>query len=123
MGAAIIVLGLAFAAYQGARSSLVYYLTPTEFATRPDLRGVQVRLAGRVAPGSVEKAPGDVRFVITDAASQFRVRFTGPLPDLFAEGRQVLVEGKLDAQGWLQADQVITTHPSEYKEKHPDRAP
>lgn len=121
IGGAVIVLGLAFVAYQGARSSLVYYLTPTEFARRPDLRAVQVRLAGRVSSGSVEKGEGVTRFAITDGITVYRVRFTGALPDLFAEGREVLVEGRLDAQGMLLATQVITTHPVEYKEKHPDR--
>jgi cytochrome c-type biogenesis protein CcmE len=121
IGSAVIVLSLAFAAYQGARSSLVYYLTPTEFGRRPDLRAVRVRLAGRVAAGSLERAAGVARFTITDGITPYRVRFAGPLPDLFAEGREVLVEGRLDTAGILIASQVITTHPVEYKEQHPDR--
>lgn len=122
VGSAIIVLGLAFVAYQGARSSMVYYLTTSEFAGRPDLHGARVRLAGRVDPGSVVKADGEVRFAITDGTTRFPVRFTGPLPDLFAEGREVLVEGRLDRNGVLQASQVISTHPVEYKEeKYPER--
>jgi cytochrome c-type biogenesis protein CcmE len=121
IAAAIILAGLGFAAYRGARSSIVYYLTPTEFASRPDLAGSQVRLAGQVAAGSVERVPGEVRFVVADAGARYRVHYTGPLPDLFAEGGQVLVEGRLDSAGWLQASQVITTHPTEYKERYPDR--
>ncbi|MGQ0550387.1 MAG: cytochrome c maturation protein CcmE [Armatimonadota bacterium] len=121
VGGAVIVAALAFAAYQGVRSSMVYYLTTSEFAARPDLRAARVRLAGRVDAGSVEKSGGAVRFAITDGITLYRVVFSGPLPDLFAEGRQILVEGRLDAGGVLEASQVISTHPVEYKEKYPDR--
>jgi len=120
IGGAVIVLALAFAAYQGARSSMVYYLTPTEFGGRPELRLARVRLAGTVEAGSVHTSEGVARFVLTDGSTSYPVRFSGPLPGLFAEGRQVLVEGRLDA-GVLQASQVISTHPVEYKEKYPDR--
>ena len=121
IGGAVIVLALVFAAYQGVRSSMVYYLTPTEFAGRPELRWARVRLAGTVEAGSVQKSDGVARFILTDGRSSYQVRFAGPLPDLFAEGRQILVEGRLDAAGVLQASGVISTHPVEYKEKYPDR--
>lgn len=116
LGSAVIVAALAMVAYQGARSSMVYYLTPTEFASRPDLRAMRVRLAARVVPGSVEKSGEIHRFAIGDGTTSYRVQFSGPLPDLFSEGREVLVEGRLDTSDALQATQVITTHPVEYKE-------
>ncbi|HET8680198.1 MAG TPA: cytochrome c maturation protein CcmE [bacterium] len=121
VGGAVIVLSLGFVAYQGVRSSIVYYLTPTEFAGRPELRQAKVRLAGRVDGGSVAKSTGEARFAITDGITRYDVRFAGPLPDLFAENRQVLVEGRLDTGGIFVASQVISTHPVEYKEKYPDR--
>jgi cytochrome c-type biogenesis protein CcmE len=111
----IIVAALGFVAYQGVRSSMVYYLTPTEFKTRPELRHNKIRMAGRVVPGSVVKTEGLVRFEITDGITPYAVRYGGPLPDLFAEGREVLVEGRVDSAGVIQAAQVISTHPPEYK--------
>ncbi len=121
VGGAVIVAALAFAAYQGVRSSMVYYLTTSEFAARPELRMARVRLAGRVDAGSVERSEGISRFAITDGVTLYRVHYAGPLPDLFAEGRQVLVEGRLDARGAIEASGVISTHPVEYKEKYPER--
>ena len=121
VGSVVIVLSLAFVAYQGVRSSMVYYLTTTEFSKRTELRYTKIRMAGKVVPGSVEKSIGLAQFEITDGITPYRVRFAGPLPDLFAEGREVLVEGRVDQQGLLQASQVISTHPPEYKEKYPDR--
>jgi cytochrome c-type biogenesis protein CcmE len=119
IGSAMVVVALGFVAYQGVRSSMVYYLTPTEFRDRPEIRHQKVRLAGRVVPGSVGRAEGIARFEITDGITPYRVRYAGPLPDLFAEGREVLVEGRLDDAGVLQATQVISTHPPEYQA--PDR--
>ena len=121
IGSAVIILALGFAAYQGVRSSMVYYLTPTEFKNRPELSQKKIRLAGTVVPGSVEKSEGVARFAIADDTTRYRVRFAGPLPDLFAEGRMVLVEGRMDSQSVLVAEQVISTHPPEYQEKHPER--
>jgi len=121
VGGGVIVAALAFAAYQGVRSSMVYYLTTSEFAGRPELRAARIRLAGRVDSGSVAKSDDLIRFAITDGVTLYHVRFAGPLPDLFAEGREVLVEGRLDARGVIEASQVISTHPIEYKEKYPER--
>lgn len=115
VASAIVVVALGFVAYQGVRSSMVYYLTPTEFKNRPDLQHNRIRMAGRVIAGSVAKAGGQVGFEITDGLTPYRVRYGGPLPDLFAEGREVLVEGRLDTGGIIQASQVISTHPPEYK--------
>lgn len=121
IGLALIAVAIGAVAYSGIRSAAVYYLTPTEFAARPDLHSAQVRLAGRVAPGSVERVEGRVvGFRITDGATAFHVRYEGPLPDLFAEEREVLVEGRLDG-GVLLAARVMTTHPTEYKEGPPGR--
>ncbi len=121
IGGAVIVASLGFAAYQGARSSIVYYLTPAEFASRPELHQAKIRLAGRVDVGSIQRSPGEARFVITDESARYPVRYTGVLPGLFTEGGRVLVEGRLDREGVFQATQVITTHPVEYREKYPDR--
>jgi cytochrome c-type biogenesis protein CcmE len=123
VGSVVIILALGFVAYQGVRSSMVYYLTTSEFAKRPELHYNKVRMAGVVVAGSVQRAEGLAQFEITDGITPYHVRFAGPLPDLFAEGRQVLVEGRVDQQGVFQASQVISTHPPEYKEKHPDRTP
>lgn len=118
---ALVIAALAVAAYQGVRSATVYYLTPAEFAGRPDLRGARVRLAGTVQPRSVTTREGRTQFTLADGTAAYRVEFAGPLPDLFAEGRQVLVEGRLADEGVFQATQVISTHPTEYRVRYPER--
>ena len=115
-GLIVIAAALAAVAYAGIRSAAVYYLTPTEFAARADLRTAQVRLAGSVVPGSIRSQGGQVvGFRISDGATMLEIAYDGPLPDLFGEGREVLVEGRL-AGSTLAATRVMTTHPTEYKE-------
>jgi len=115
-GLAVIAAAIAAVAYAGIRSAAVYYLTPTELAARPDLRTVQVRLAGTVVPGSVRSEDGRVvGFQISDGATRIEISYDGPLPDLFGGGRDVLVEGRL-AGSTLEATRVMTAHPTEYKE-------
>ncbi len=118
VGLAVIAVAIGVVAYNGIRSAAVYYLTPTEFAARPDLANALVRLAGTVVPGSVLRSGGRISgFTISDNKTLMRVRYDGPLPDLFAEGREVLVEGRLAPDAVLDATQVITTHPTEYRER------
>jgi cytochrome c-type biogenesis protein CcmE len=116
-GLAVIAAAITAAAYAGIRSATVYYLTPTEFASRPDLRAAQVRLAGTVVRGTIRTQDGRVvGFQIDDGTTRLDVVYDGPLPDLFAEDREVLVEGRVNGGG-LRATRVITTHPTEYQER------
>lgn len=116
-GLITITAAIAVVAYTGVRSAAVYYLTPTEFTARTDLRTARVRLAGTVVPGSVRTQDGRVvGFQISDGTTRQDVAYDGPLPDLFAEGREVLVEGRLSGST-LAATRVMTTHPTEYKER------
>ncbi len=121
LGLVVIASAIGVVAYTGLRSAVVYYLTPTELLSRPDLRSAQLRIAGRVLPGSVQRVDGRVTgFRIADGGTALAVDYDGPLPDLFAEGREVLVEGQLSG-AVLQATRVMTTHPAEYTEGRPKK--
>jgi cytochrome c-type biogenesis protein CcmE len=114
-GLIVITGAIAVVAYTGIRSAAVYYLTPTEFVGRPDLRAARVRLAGTVVPGSTRTQDGRVvGFEISDGTTRLEVAYDGPVPDLFGEGRDVLVEGRLSGPT-LAATRVMTTHPTGYK--------
>jgi cytochrome c-type biogenesis protein CcmE len=49
------------------------------------------------------------------------VAFTGIVPDMFAEGRDVIIEGRY-LDGTLHAQQIMTSCPSKYEPK-PGEAP
>jgi cytochrome c-type biogenesis protein CcmE len=56
-----------------------------------------------------------VRFVLTDGGShRVPVVYRGVLPDLFAEGKGAIAQGKLDASGTLVATEVLAKHDENY---------
>ena len=67
-------------------------------------------------PGSVRReADGlTLRFIVTDTAHTVPVTYQGLLPDLFREGKGVVVAGKLDADGVFRATEVLAKHDENY---------
>ena len=55
-----------------------------------------------------------MRFKVTDTAHAIPVTYTGLLPDLFKEGKGVVAQGKLGADGVFHADQVLAKHDENY---------
>lgn len=123
-GAVALVGVVVYLAVTGARSSMMYYYTPDELSAKlvadPSAREVGVKMGGRVVPGSVQYDPRtlDLRFTLVDIASgrtTYPVRYNGPLPDTFEEGRDVVAEGKLGADGTFEATTVLTKCGSRYE--------
>ena len=63
--------------------------------------------------GSVENIGVNNSFVITDGNNEVEVQFVGVLPDLFAEGRGVIVRGQLKDNVFI-ASQVLAKHDEKY---------
>jgi cytochrome c-type biogenesis protein CcmE len=108
----------------GMKESMIYYHTPDELMSRitadPSYRESGVKVGGRVVPGTVSFNPRtlDLRFEVIDIVTgqtQFPVHYTGPLPDTFEEGRDVVIEGRLDEAGEFQATTVLTKCGSRYE--------
>lgn len=78
--------------------------------------GKRIRVGGMVVEGSVKRSSKslNVRFDLTDYAQQITVEFTGILPDLFREGQGIIAQGKMDAKGIFQADEVLAKHDENY---------
>ncbi|MBT3811746.1 MAG: cytochrome c maturation protein CcmE [Gammaproteobacteria bacterium] len=78
--------------------------------------GARIRAGGMVVDDSVKRIPDSlkVQFAITDFEHQVVVEFTGILPDLFREGQGIIAQGKMDAQGVFQADEVLAKHDENY---------
>jgi len=130
VGAAVIVAAIGYLMYTGVRETSAYYLTIKEFLPKKDsYQNVPLRVAGRVQPGTVEYDPKTLRlrFHLADfsepaGAASVPVDFTGIKPDMFADGRDVIIEGKY-ASGVLQANQVLTSCPSKYEAKTAEGGP
>ena len=128
VGAAIIVAAVAYLVYTGISQTSVYYLTIDEFLARRDAVAHEgVRVAGRVGAASVVYDPSSLdlafRLASFDGSGGVDVRYTGILPDMFAEGRDVIVEGVYRPPGTLHADTLLTSCPSKYEAEIPADAP
>ena len=96
------------------QSNLVFFVTPTQVRQHEAPLHRTFRLGGLVQAGSVQRDGLQVRFAITDMAHTVPVRYEGLLPDLFQEGKGVVVQGRLDAAGRLHAHEVLAKHDENY---------
>ena len=94
------------------RSGIEFYKSPTQLLELKD-DTVRLRVGGLVVRNSVQTSGVDNLFVITDGTNEVKVQYTGVLPDLFAEGRGVIVRGKLKDNVFI-ASQVLAKHDEKY---------
>ncbi len=122
-GAALLVLSLAYLVYGGIQEGATYWVTVGELQQQRMLperaageRPSRVRLGGTVALGSVEwdSSHRHLRFMITDGAHALPVAYSGVVPDIFKDGRQVVVEGTLGRDGTFQATTLLAKCPTKY---------
>ncbi len=117
---ALIVGGLAslgVAAYfvlNALNSNIALFYTPTQVLAGEAPRERTFRVGGLVKVGSVQRNDMTIRFVVTDTAKDLPVAFTGILPDLFKEGKGVVAQGKLSADGQFAASEVLAKHDENY---------
>ena len=95
-------------------SNLVFFYTPTQIAAKEAPQGRTFRIGGLVQAGSVQRDGVTVRFLVTDTAQTVPVRFEGVLPDLFKEGKGVVAQGQLGADGVFTAREVLAKHDENY---------
>ena len=94
------------------KSGIEFYKSPTQLLELKD-DTVRLRVGGLVVRNSVQRTGVDNLFVITDGTNEVKVQYTGVLPDLFAEGRGVIVRGKLKNNVFI-ASQVLAKHDEKY---------
>jgi cytochrome c-type biogenesis protein CcmE len=113
--ALVSVVGIAAALVLNAfNSNLVFFYTPTQIAANEAPQGRTFRIGGMVRQGSVTREGVRVRFVVTDTAKDVPVQYDGVLPDLFKEGKGVVAQGQLGADGVFTAREVLAKHDENY---------
>jgi len=111
----VIALGVATALVLSAfQKNLVFFFSPTQVAAKEAPLGRTFRIGGIVEPGSVKRDGVEVRFAVTDTAKTIPVVYRGSLPDLFREGKMVVAQGQLGADGTFQAREVLAKHDENY---------
>jgi cytochrome c-type biogenesis protein CcmE len=113
LAAIAVAAGLILAAFQ---QNLVFFFTPSQVAANEAPQGKTFRIGGMVETGSVSRQPDGltVRFTVTDTAKSIPVTYRGALPDLFREGKGVVAQGRIGADGVFQASEVLAKHDENY---------
>ncbi len=114
---ALAALGIAATLILNAfQSNLVFFFTPTQVMAHEVPQGKSFRIGGMVEEGSLKRQPDGVtvRFMVTDTVKSVPVAYKGILPDLFREGKGVVAQGKLDADGVFAAAEVLAKHDENY---------
>jgi cytochrome c-type biogenesis protein CcmE len=111
----IVALGIAATLVLTAfEKNLVFFFTPSQVVANEAPQGRLFRIGGMVEKGTVKRDGVEVRFVVTDTAKSIPVLYRGALPDLFREGKGVVAQGTLGADGVFQAREVLAKHDENY---------
>lgn len=102
------------------KQNINVFFTPNQLANAHIVTDYHFRLGGVVKNGSVkrDKQGLGVHFIVTDFKRDLPVYYNGVLPDLFHEGKGVIAEGSLNANGEFTATQVLAKHDENYMPKN-----
>jgi cytochrome c-type biogenesis protein CcmE len=103
--------------FSAASGSAAYYVTVDQARQQgPSERFV--RVAGDIIGDSVAWEPRDLRlaFDIVDDSGTLSVVYQGARPDMFRDGAEVVVEGKMTPHGIFEARTMLLKCPSKYEE-------
>jgi cytochrome c-type biogenesis protein CcmE len=117
IAAGVAALALAVALVLKAfNSNIVFFYSPTQVVSREAPVDRSFRIGGLVEVNSVQRRPDGVTvsFIVTDTAKSIPVAYKGILPDLFKEGKGVVAQGKLGADGTFLATEVLAKHDENY---------
>lgn len=117
--------------WTGVSETMVYYVTPVELLERveadPSFHDVGVKVGGMVVPGSYQRVEGELLHTFTvrdlvDESITFQVEYRDALPDTFTDQIEVVMDGKLGADGVFQATTLLTKCGSRYEASSEDLA-
>ncbi len=98
------------------RGNMNMFFPPADVVAGKAPVGQNIRVGGMVVADSVQRGSDSLRvaFALTDYAAEVPVVYEGILPDLFAEGQGAVAAGQMDANGVLQATEVLAKHDENY---------
>ena len=116
------VIALAFVALIGAtaligygmRDGINFFRSPSQVLSDPPRPGEVFRIGGLVADGSLVRGQGEtISFSVTDTNKTVQARYTGVLPDLFAEGQGMVGTGAMEGEIFV-ATEILAKHDESY---------
>lgn len=112
--AAVALVGATGLVGYAMRDGINFFRSPTQVMEEPPAMGETFRIGGLVVEGSILRGVGtEVSFAVTDTNATVPVRYTGILPDLFAEGQGMVALGRMEGDTFM-ATEVLAKHDETY---------
>ena len=113
----LLLISVALSIYlilKSLEENVVYFLSPTEIRNLVKIENKKIRVGGMVKNNSIIIDSENVNFIITDFKNEINVNYSGPVPNLFEEGKGVVAEGFLKDQSFLIAEKILAKHDENY---------
>lgn len=124
VGIIVIGGGLGYFMFQAMQSSWSYYYVVDDFvddyvANNKAAEVASLRVFGKVKPESVARDLEKtlLTFTLAGSKNELPIQYKGSVPDNFTEGKDVVVQGRLDTNGVFQAKTLMTKCESKYSAK------
>lgn len=125
--AALIILGtIGWLSWSGVDKTKQYYVTISELDAMGSKKYTRnLRVAGNVVPGSIERVGPNAQFTLVEQGRQLHVNYQGsePPPDTFKDDAQALAIGTYGRDGVFHATQLQAKCASKYAPAKPGMAP
>ncbi len=95
------------------REGIEFYKSPSQLIAEDLNKDLKLRVGGLVKEDTHIMNGIENEFVITDNKNEVKVIYIGVLPDLFAEGRGVIVKGSFNGKLFA-AEEVLAKHDEKY---------
>ena len=110
----LVTIGI-FLILKSLEENIVYFFSPTEIYDKPNISlNKKIRIGGLVKEESIKKDQTSIKFIITDLKNEIIVSYNGSVPNLFSEGKGVVVEGQLKDKKYFVADSILAKHDENY---------
>jgi|TARA_B100001964_G_scaffold39374_1_gene42923 cytochrome c-type biogenesis protein CcmE len=110
-----LVIAVVYSVLKSLEENVVYFLSPTEIIIKENISfNKKIRVGGLVKENSITNDQTSVNFIVTDLNNEIIVSYSGSLPNLFSEGKGVVVEGKLRDKKYFIANKILAKHDENY---------
>ena len=113
----ITLILITFLTLKSLEENVVYFQSPTEIKSLPEIDKSKIRVGGMVKEDSISINSNEVNFIITDLKNEINVKYSGVIPNLFAEGKGVVAEGFLKDRNFFSATKILAKHDENYMPK------
>ena len=109
-----IVSIIIFFVYENLQKNIVYFYSPEDLKNLSVTPTNKIRLGGLVKENSLKANANSYVFIITDFKNEIFVEYSGLLPNLFAEGKSVVLYVVMRDKKYFVSSSILAKHDENY---------